>query len=187
MPSVIGSTPRESSTSLDAALAELVESYLARLQAGEAIDPNVFVAEHPEHAERLARLLPALDLMDDLRRSSIHPGSGLSLTPVLMEAPGVAPGLSNESVLRLSQRLMSRGSSPSHHVIRQELRDRLQAALAKLAPGDREILVMRNLEQMPADEIAAVLGIKEGTVRVRHLRALERLRGLLDLKGEEDF
>ncbi len=97
------------------------------------------------------------------------------------------PGLSNESVLKLSQRLMSRGSSPSNHVIRQELRDRLQAALAKLAPNDREILVMRNLEQMPAVEIAAVLGVKEGTVRVRHLRALERLRALLDLEGEEDF
>ncbi len=93
MPSVVGLTPRESSTARDAALAELVEGYLARLQAGEAIDPNAFVAEHPEHAERLARLLPALELMDDLRRSSIHPGSGLSLTPVLMEAPGVAPGL----------------------------------------------------------------------------------------------
>ena len=44
---------------------------------------------------------------------------------------------------------------------------------------------MRNLEQMSAAEIAAVLGIKEGTVRVRHLRALERLRSLLDLEGEE--
>jgi RNA polymerase sigma-70 factor (ECF subfamily) len=96
------------------------------------------------------------------------------------------PGLSNESVSRLSQRLMSRGSSPSNHMIRQELRDRLQAALAKLSPGDREILVMRNLEQMPAAEIAAVLGVKEGTVRVRHLRALERLRALLDLEDEED-
>jgi RNA polymerase sigma-70 factor, ECF subfamily len=95
------------------------------------------------------------------------------------------PGLSSDSVLRLSQRLVSRGSSPSNYVLRQELRERLQAALAKLAPNDREILVMRNLEQMPAAEIAAVLGIKEGTVRVRHLRALERLRALLDLEGEE--
>ncbi len=94
MPSVAAATtPPESSAARDAALAELVEGYLARLQAGEAIDPGVFAAEHPEHAERLARLLPALELMDDLRRSSIHPGGGLSLTPVLMETPGVAPGL----------------------------------------------------------------------------------------------
>ena len=97
------------------------------------------------------------------------------------------PGLTSESVLRLSQRLLSRNSSPSGQIIRKELRDRLQAALAKLTPNDREILVMRNLEQMPAAEIAAVLGIKEGTVRVRHLRALERLRNLLDVEEEEVF
>ena len=60
----------------------------------------------------------------------------------------------------------------------------LEAVPAKLSPNDREVLVMRNLEQMPAVEIAALLGVKEGTVRVRHLRALERLRALLDL---EDF
>jgi eukaryotic-like serine/threonine-protein kinase len=93
MLSVVASTSCESSTTCDAALAKLVEDYLARLQAGETIDPSIFVAEHPEHAERLARLLPALELMDDLRRSSIHAGSGLTLTPVLMETPGVAPGL----------------------------------------------------------------------------------------------
>ncbi len=85
--------PLETSASRDAALAELVEGYLARLQAGEAIDPNVFAAQHPEHAERLARLLPALELMDDLRRSSSKAGSDRSLTPVLMETPGIAPGL----------------------------------------------------------------------------------------------
>ncbi len=66
--------PRDTSASRDAALAELVEGYLARLQAGEAIDPNLFAAEHPEHAERLVRLLPALELMDDLRRSSSQRG-----------------------------------------------------------------------------------------------------------------
>jgi RNA polymerase sigma-70 factor (ECF subfamily) len=95
------------------------------------------------------------------------------------------PGLSSESVLRLSHRLLAPASSPNSKLIRQELRDRLEAALAKLAASDREILVMRNLEQMSAAEIAAVLGIREGTVRVRHLRALERLRSLLDLEGEE--
>ncbi len=95
------------------------------------------------------------------------------------------PGLSAQSVLKLSERLLARGSSPSEHLITQELRNRLRSALEQLAPNDREVLVMRNLEQMSAVEIAAVLGIKEGTVRVRHLRALERLRILLDLEAEE--
>jgi RNA polymerase sigma-70 factor (ECF subfamily) len=95
------------------------------------------------------------------------------------------PGLSSESVLRLSHRLLATGTSPHSKLIRQELRDRLEKALAQLAASDREILVMRNLEQMSAAEIGAVLGIREGTVRVRHLRALERLRNLLEVGGEE--
>jgi RNA polymerase sigma-70 factor (ECF subfamily) len=94
------------------------------------------------------------------------------------------PGMSSESVLRLSQRLLAPGTSVNAAVLRRELYDRLQAALAKLTSSDREILVMRNLEQMSAAEIAAVLGIKEGTFRVRHLRALERLRAMLDLEEE---
>jgi RNA polymerase sigma-70 factor (ECF subfamily) len=95
------------------------------------------------------------------------------------------PGLSSESALRLSQRLMAPGGSPNSEFIRRELRERLEVALAKLSPNDREILVMRNLEQMTTPEIAAVLGLKESTVRVRHLRALDRLRTLLDREGEE--
>jgi serine/threonine-protein kinase len=93
MESVVAAKPREISASGDAALAELVEGYLARLQAGEAIPPHEFAARHPEHAERPERLLPALELMDDLRRSSINLRSNASLTPVLMKSPGVAPGL----------------------------------------------------------------------------------------------
>src|SRR5207249_8859533 len=93
MESAVATRPPETSTARDAALAELVERYLARLQAGAAVSPHEFAAEHPEHAERLIRLLPALELMDDLRRSSVHQGNHQSLTPVLMESPGIAPGL----------------------------------------------------------------------------------------------
>ena len=82
---------RDSSNARDAALAEAGRGLPRPAPAGEAIDPGVFAAEHPEHAERLARLLSALELMDDLRRSSIYPGNGLSLTPVLMESPGSRP------------------------------------------------------------------------------------------------
>jgi len=85
--------PAESSASRDAALAALVDDYLARLQAGDEVDPDAFAAEHPEHAERLGRLLPALELMDDMRRSSSSLGQNHSLTPLLMESPGIAPGL----------------------------------------------------------------------------------------------
>jgi RNA polymerase sigma-70 factor (ECF subfamily) len=98
-----------------------------------------------------------------------------------------APALPDESVLELAARLLARGSSPSARMHRQELRDRVQAALAQLADADREVLVLRHLEQLPTRDIAAVLGITEGAVYTRHLRALERLRNLLgdDLLEDE--
>ena len=94
--------------------------------------------------------------------------------------------LPDESAMALANRLLASGSSPSKQAMREELRCRVQAALAQLAERDREVLVMRYLEQLSTREIAAVLGIAEGAVKTRHLRALRRLRGLLgDELGED--
>ena len=93
--------------------------------------------------------------------------------------------LPDQSAEALADRLMASGTSPSRRLIRDELRRRVQAAMDRLAPRDREILVMRHLEEMSAAEIAAILGISEAAVRVRLLRALTRLRNLLDDGGSE--
>jgi RNA polymerase sigma-70 factor (ECF subfamily) len=90
-----------------------------------------------------------------------------------------APPLDEESALELAARLAAPGSSPSTRLQRRELRDRVEAALARLPEADREVLVLRHLEQLTPREIAAVLGVREGAVYTRHLRALERLRALL--------
>ena len=91
--------------------------------------------------------------------------------------------LSQESVRQLAYQLLAGGTSPSRRLIRQEQRQRVRSALAELAAPDREVLVMRHLEQMETPEIAAALGISEGAVRNRQYRALVRLRALLE--GEE--
>jgi RNA polymerase sigma-70 factor, ECF subfamily len=89
----------------------------------------------------------------------------------------------DESAQLLANRLLSRGTNPVGRLIRDELRDRIRAALAGMAESDREVLVMRNLEHLSSAEIAAVLGISEGAVKVRHLRALRRLKVLLEEKS----
>jgi RNA polymerase sigma-70 factor (ECF subfamily) len=94
--------------------------------------------------------------------------------------------LTDDSVRDLAQRLAARGSSPSGRLKRQEVQERMRATLARLAERDREVLVLRHLEQLSTKEIAAVLGITEGAVKVRHLRALERLRQTLDKDDSED-
>jgi RNA polymerase sigma-70 factor (ECF subfamily) len=93
--------------------------------------------------------------------------------------------LSHESAAALAQRLVDRGSRPSSRIVREELRRRIQAALDKLPEIDRTVLVLRYLEQRPTADVAARLGTSEGTVRVRAVRALARLREqLADLFGE---
>jgi RNA polymerase sigma-70 factor (ECF subfamily) len=94
--------------------------------------------------------------------------------------------LPDESALELARRLIDPGTSPSQHLLRAEQRGRVQEALAALGERDREVLVLRYLEQLSTREIAAAMGVSEGAVKVRHLRALERLRGLLsDERGEQ--
>jgi RNA polymerase sigma-70 factor (ECF subfamily) len=94
--------------------------------------------------------------------------------------------LADESVLELADRVLSRGSSPSARLRREEDRTRVHAALDELSPSDREILVLRHLEQLSPREIAAVLGVSEPVVYTRHLRALERIRRLLEDLGPEE-
>jgi RNA polymerase sigma-70 factor (ECF subfamily) len=88
------------------------------------------------------------------------------------------PGVSTQ---QLVERLAASGTSPSQGLIRAELHQQLGEALARLAPNDREVLVMCYLEGLTFGEIGAVLGITEGAAKVRHFRALQRVRKLMDV------
>jgi RNA polymerase sigma-70 factor (ECF subfamily) len=87
--------------------------------------------------------------------------------------------LPDESVVQLADRLLGTGTSPSAHMLRDELRAQVRQALARLSARDREVMVMRHLEQLAIAEIAAVLGVTEGAVKVRLVRALRRLHQFL--------
>lgn len=52
----------------------------------------------------------------------------------------------------------------------QEMRE-LEAALARLSPEHREVLLLREIEEMSYDEIGRVLALSEGTVKSRLARA----------------
>jgi RNA polymerase sigma-70 factor (ECF subfamily) len=64
-----------------------------------------------------------------------------------------------------------------------ELRD-LEAAIAKLPPEQRQVILLVGLEGMAYEEVAVILGVPIGTVRSRLSRGREQLRRLLDM-GEE--
>lgn len=53
----------------------------------------------------------------------------------------------------------------------------LLSAVLQLPPNQRVVIVLRYLEDLPAAEVADILGKREGAVRATCHRALENLRG----------
>jgi RNA polymerase sigma-70 factor, ECF subfamily len=117
------------------------------------------------------------DRLADASRRHLHAGR----RSVGREEP---PGLPGESVVALAERLLAANSGPSARLRRCEQRDRVRAALEALPERDRDVLVLRYLEDLSTADAAAVLGVSEGAVKMRLLRALQRLR---DVLGEEEL
>jgi RNA polymerase sigma-70 factor (ECF subfamily) len=96
--------------------------------------------------------------------------------------------VSDGSAFQLAGRLFGRSSSnPSARLRRRELSDRVRRALLQLSEKNREVLMLRYLEQLAPGEIAAILGLSEAAVSMRHARALQQLRAILgEVFGESE-
>ena len=81
------------------------------------------------------------------------------------------------SVLLAGQALS--GTTPSQHVMKAEMAADVRRAMAELSDNDREILLMRNYEELSNDETAQVLQIESAAARKRYTRAILRLRDAL--------
>jgi RNA polymerase sigma-70 factor (ECF subfamily) len=86
---------------------------------------------------------------------------------------------------RLVDRLAANDTTPGHCMARDERRALLARAIERMSEDDRVILGLRYLNQLAFDEIAAVLEIGLGAAKMRHLRAVDRLRRLLEEAGIE--
>ena len=69
------------------------------------------------------------------------------------------------------QRLLSRTPSPEAAALNNETAEHLKQAVLALPPQYRVVLVLHDMEDLSTSEVAQVLGIREGTVRVRLHRA----------------
>ena len=67
-------------------------------------------------------------------------------------------------------------ASPYEELRRRERSGRVQAALSSVSFDHRAILLLREVEELSCEAIAATLGIPEGTVKSRLARAREALR-----------
>ncbi|MEZ6038627.1 MAG: sigma-70 family RNA polymerase sigma factor [Planctomycetota bacterium] len=62
---------------------------------------------------------------------------------------------------------------------RREQRSALLDAIDGLPADEREVLVLRGIEQLPNSQVAALIGAPDSTVTRRYQRALQHLRELL--------
>ncbi len=76
------------------------------------------------------------------------------------------------------------GDRPDHRAQAAEIGVMLAEAIDRLAPEHREVLVLRELNQLDYEAIADVVGCPIGTVRSRLARAREALRARL---AEQDM
>jgi RNA polymerase sigma-70 factor (ECF subfamily) len=72
------------------------------------------------------------------------------------------------------------GASPEEDLLARDGERRIAAALLALPVKFREAVVLRDLEGLSYEEIAAVLRVRAGTVRSRIARGRDRLRSLLE-------
>ena len=80
----------------------------------------------------------------------------------------------------LAAQLMGKLTSPSQAAMRAEMRVRLRNAIESMDPTLREVIALRHFEDLTNAEAAQVLSLDESTASKRYIRALKRLREILD-------
>ena len=102
--------------------------------------------------------------VDLLRKENRHQGPSLDDEAVGAEVPDPAP-------------------TPEKAVEQKELRGQIEAGLRSLSPEHREVLILREIQQLSYDEIADVLSLDLGTVKSRINRGRRQLREFLLKQG----
>ena len=107
---------------------------------------------------------------------------GAEMRDVAREVSLYRGALPEATSAALAAQLLGRDTRPSEAVVRAERSIRLQEALNSMEPLDREVLALRHFEQLSNAEAARVLGLQEPATAKRYVRALKRLRLILDAR-----
>jgi RNA polymerase sigma-70 factor (ECF subfamily) len=86
----------------------------------------------------------------------------------------------NASSQMLAAEIVARLTSPSQAAVRDETYRQLEQAFQQMDEIDREVLALRHFEQLSNQEVAEVLGLSKTAASNRYVRALGRLRGIME-------
>jgi RNA polymerase sigma-70 factor (ECF subfamily) len=87
--------------------------------------------------------------------------------------------ITDASALQLADRLIGTQTSPSQMVSDKERQEQMRSAMHELLPNERELLLMRFVEQLSIREISEILEIAEESIKSRLRRAIQKLSRLM--------
>ena len=148
----------------------LQEAYLAAIQRAKHL------ANHgPDRVFVWLRWTVEQTLVD-LHRKHL----GAQMRDVFREQSIDQAALSQSTSISLVARLAADITSASNVAIKHEQATRLRHAITQMDEIDREVLVLRHFEELSNQEVAEILDIQETTASNRYVRALRRLKEILD-------
>lgn len=140
----------------------------------EALKRLEHFVEKPEMPFYLWLRLVAAQRLIDVHRQHL----GAAMRDVHREV--TMDGVPNASSCCLAARLAGKVDSPSQVAMRHETMAQLEQALQGMDPIDREILALRHFEELSNDEVASILNLKKAAASNRYVRALQRLKEILE-------
>jgi RNA polymerase sigma-70 factor (ECF subfamily) len=103
------------------------------------------------------------------------------------ERPMSVVNQGDQSTLDLAVQICDPGMTPATAATQREIAAKVESVIQQLNDQDREIILMRHYEHLSNFEIAEVLGLNPPAASMRYLRALRRLREMLDHDHKGEF
>jgi RNA polymerase sigma-70 factor, ECF subfamily len=170
-------------------LKRMVHLRLSRRLQGRVDDSDVVQEAYLEICQKLPEYAraPGLPLflwlrhLTGLKLAEVHRRHlGTQLRDADREVSLHRGGLPEADSVSLAAQLLGKLTTPSQAAIKAEQRIYIQEALNSMDPIDREVLALKHFEQLSTSEIAQVLGLSKAGAGSRYLRAIKRLREILE-------
>lgn len=98
----------------------------------------------------------------------------------------VAPRGYDQSSIHLASLLGDSRLTPAAAALQKEMARKVEASISKLDEKDCEIIVMRHYEQLTNQEIGQLLELSEPAASMRYLRAIRRLKVVMQDESDAD-
>ena len=170
-------------------LKRMIHLRLSRRLSGRVDDSDVVQEAFLEISRKLPEYAKAPEMplflwlrhITGLKLTEIHRRHlGTQLRDADREVSLHRGGLPEADSVSLAAQLLGKLTTPSQAAIKAEQRIYVQEALNSMDPIDREVLALKHFEQLSTSEIAQVLGLSKAGAGSRYLRAIKRLREILE-------